>query len=178
MIHKKAKTLSEQVPSSSSVVEEDDIKTEKPRKTRFDANALVIATTSPYYRFCKLDSKKRYELLRTLIGPKCSGMETIPVKDEVMEADLTLFADDNGMMTGLPMNVNMNPFMDDCNIIYHAIRGGPYGNLVLVPEKGNLSWNFLEKLFKAQDKKDDDEGEDSEWFALLEEAKKTYEAQK
>lgn len=198
--NKSAKTRPDQVPSSSSnkeVIEkaednEDDdneiaeaitsaTTTTRNRKMRFTANALLISTTAPYFRFCKMDKKgdNNLKAMYALIGPSCQRVETIPIKDEVTDLDWTLYADETGMMKGLPMNVNMNPLMDDHNIVYYACRGGPYGNLLLCPEKGALAWKPLHALFKAQDEKEVAEGEDpGDWLKMLEEAKRVYEEEK
>jgi len=121
-------------------------------KTSKKPTYLIINATSPDRRafHFKDNSKEPGELLG-------GYLEILPVSSFLCKKGYVMFADDSGMMKQLSMNTCVNPFMDDKVLCYHAMTGGPFGNVVLCLEGGNLDVELLLGLCKKQDKIDEEE---------------------
>lgn len=98
----------------------------------------------------------------TRINTLLDRIDVLPCKQILFMADICMYAHEEGMVRQLPMNVNINPFVDDEVIIYYASMGGPYGDIVIGSEGRILDVRLLRRLCAEEDAKLTELGEISE----------------
>jgi len=122
-------------------------------------NGLLLDAAKGEYHFVAITKK-------TPVSCYIGRPSMLPVSALVRQHDMEMYADEEGMMKNLAMNLMINPFMSVRDICYHASFGGPWGDALLVtPENDRTNKRGAHKrevLLGMCDKADARDGEDGE----------------
>jgi hypothetical protein len=155
----------------------DAIQKKKSNKDEHLPNVMLLDAINGKFVFYKFDGgdnrDDKFVFVGNLISTpdsKCYLIEKAFMKEELKEKGYKMYLDKEGPVKRLTMNLVINPFCSEQDMVMYTRMGGAYGNMVLLKLDG-FDFDELKQICIAQDthEKVNVEHTDS-WSKLMEAA--------